>query len=86
MTVITPTAPTPTAESARTHALSLRWREQGDRRAREELFEQFRPLARRLASRYSNPNEPLEDLVQVAYVGLLGAIDRFDACQHPWWQ
>jgi RNA polymerase sigma-B factor len=58
--------------------LALRWQEHGDRRARDELFEQFRPLARRLAGRYTNPHEPLEDLVQVAYVGLLGAVDRFN--------
>jgi RNA polymerase sigma-B factor len=56
-----------------------RWHEDGDRDAREELFERFRPLARKLAARYSNPHEPIEDLVQVAAVGLLGAIDRFDA-------
>ena len=59
-------------------ALALRWQQDGDRHARRELFEQFAPLARRLASRYASPNEPMEDLVQVAYVGLLGAIDRFD--------
>jgi RNA polymerase sigma-B factor len=55
-----------------------RWHEDGDQDAREELFERFRPLARKLAARYSNPHEPIEDLVQVAAVGLLGAIDRFD--------
>jgi RNA polymerase sigma-B factor len=42
------------------------------------LFKRFLPLARKLAVRYSNPHEPIEDLVQVASVGLLGAIDRFD--------
>ena len=62
----------------RINELALRWQGQGDRRARDELFERFRPLARRLAGRYTNPHEPLEDLIQVAYVGLLGAIDRFD--------
>ena len=62
-----------------TDELMARWHEDGDRSAREELFERFRPLARKLASRYSNPHEPIEDLVQVAAVGLLGAIDRFDA-------
>jgi RNA polymerase sigma-B factor len=38
----------------------------------------FLPLARKLAARYANAQEPLHDLVQVASVGLLGAIDRFD--------
>jgi len=49
-----------------------------DPESREQLFEQFAPMARRLAGRYQSPHEPLEDLVQVAYIGLLGAIDRFD--------
>ncbi len=60
------------------NVLAHRWREHGDHAAREELLSQFLPLARRLAGRYANPHEPLEDLVQVATVGLLGAIDRFD--------
>ena len=61
-----------------TTALVVRWREHGDRAARDELFERFLPLARKLAGRYISPREPLEDLVQVASVGLLSAIDRFD--------
>jgi RNA polymerase sigma-B factor len=60
------------------NVLALHWREHGDTKARDELFNRFLPLARKLAGRYSNPHEPLEDLVQVASVGLLGAIDRFD--------
>jgi RNA polymerase sigma-B factor len=46
--------------------------------AREELVRRFLPLARRLAARYRSANEPLDELVQVASLGLLGAIDRFD--------
>ncbi len=65
-------------ETRHVNELALRWTRGGDRGAREELFERFRPLARRLAGRYARPNEPLEDLAQVAYVGLLGAVDRFD--------
>ncbi|HWE11737.1 MAG TPA: SigB/SigF/SigG family RNA polymerase sigma factor [Solirubrobacteraceae bacterium] len=61
-----------------TDVLAQRWRVQGDRAARDELFIRFLPLARKLAGRYTNPHEPLEDLVQVASLGLLGAIDRFD--------
>jgi RNA polymerase sigma-B factor len=61
-----------------TEELMARWHDHSDREAREELFERFRPLARKLAARYSNPHEPIEDLVQVAAMGLLGAIDRFD--------
>ena len=36
------------------------------------------PFARRMALRYNYTNEPLDDLVQVACVGLLKALDRFD--------
>ncbi len=66
------------AEAAETTELARRWRDGGDRAAREELIERFLPLARKLALRYTNPHEPLEDLVQVASVGLVGAVDRFD--------
>lgn len=41
-------------------------------------MKRFLPLAYRLARRYERANEPLDDLVQVASVGLLKAIDRFD--------
>lgn len=45
---------------------------------REEIVERFMPLTRSLAMRYRGGGESLEDLVQVACVGLLKAIDRFD--------
>jgi RNA polymerase sigma-B factor len=38
----------------------------------------FLPLAKHLARRYARSGESLEDLTQVACVGLLKAIDRFD--------
>ena len=66
------------AEQVPTHVLALRWREYGDRWARDALVDRFRPLARRLARRYVTSAEPLEDLVQVASVGLVAAVDRFD--------
>lgn len=61
-----------------THELAVRWREHGDLWAREALIDRFRPLARRLARRYASSAEPLEDLIQVASVGLVAAVDRFD--------
>jgi RNA polymerase sigma-B factor len=49
-----------------------------DTTARELLVERYLPLARRLARRYQHTDEPIEDLVQVASIGLLKAVDRFD--------
>ena len=50
----------------------------GDPRLREQVIDQYLPLARKLARRFHRGAEPLEDLVQVASVGLLKAVDRFD--------
>ena len=44
----------------------------------EELVRRFEPLARSVARRYQARGEPLDDLTQVATVGLLKAIARFD--------
>ncbi len=56
-----------------------RWQQHGDQRARETLVERYLPLARKLARRYSGAREPFEDLLQVASLGLVKAVDRFDA-------
>jgi RNA polymerase sigma-B factor len=50
----------------------------GDRHARERLIEENMPLARSLAVQYRHAREPLEDLCQVAMLGLVKAVDRFD--------
>src|SRR3954454_10596725 len=50
----------------------------GDQAARAALVERFLPLARQLARRYQRGGELLDDLNQVASLGLLKAIDRFD--------
>src|SRR5438132_6544479 len=61
-----------------------RWRRDGDPFAREALVRRFMPLARRLARRYERSSEPFEDLLQVASLGLLKALDRFDPKRgHP---
>jgi RNA polymerase sigma-B factor len=49
-----------------------------DRRVRDALVERFMPLARSIALRYARGGEPLDDLVQVASLGLLKALERFD--------
>jgi RNA polymerase sigma-B factor len=56
----------------------VRYHRHGDTEAREALVERFLPLARQLARRYQRGGEPLDDLVQVASLGLLKAIDRFE--------
>jgi RNA polymerase sigma-B factor len=50
----------------------------GDSAARDMLVERFLPLSRQLARRYQRADEPFDDLAQVAALGLLKAIDRFD--------
>jgi RNA polymerase sigma-B factor len=68
------------AREARTRAVRalLIRAHHGDQHAREQLVQRFLPLARQLARRYHRGGEPLDDLTQVASLGLLKAIDRFD--------
>jgi RNA polymerase sigma-B factor len=47
-------------------------------RVRDELVEQHLPLVEYLARRFRNRGEPLDDLVQVATIGLIKSVDRFD--------
>jgi len=58
--------------------LLIRYHSDGDLAAREELAERFLPLARDLALRYTYTDEPFDDLLQVASLGLIKAIDRFE--------
>ncbi len=55
-----------------------RFAETGDPRLRDELVADHLGLAEYLARRFANRGEPLDDLVQVASLGLLKAVDRFD--------
>lgn len=50
----------------------------GTRREREHMIERYIPLADQIARRYRHTSEPMEDLVQVARLGLVKAVDRWD--------
>jgi RNA polymerase sigma-B factor len=66
------------ARAQREQELLRRVHRDRDMRARDQLAEEMLPLARALASRYAGRGEPLDDLVQVACVGIMKAIDGFD--------
>ena len=59
-------------------ALLRRYAETRDPALKEELVLRFLPLARSLALRYRSASEPLDDLIQVASLGLIKALDGFD--------
>jgi RNA polymerase sigma-B factor len=73
-----PAAESPEARRLADDRLLERYHREGDLEARDELVLRFMPLARQLAARYRHAGEPLEDLVQVACVGLIKAVDRYD--------
>jgi RNA polymerase sigma-B factor len=76
----TSTAGQSTVDAApKVDARFARYRRSGDRRLRDELIEEHLWLARHCARRYAGRGEALEDLVQVAMVGLVKAVERFDA-------
>jgi RNA polymerase sigma-B factor len=58
--------------------LFVEYRKTGNRTIRNRLVEAHLALAVHLAKRFAHRGEPLEDLVQVASLGLLKATDRFD--------
>jgi RNA polymerase sigma-B factor len=68
----------PTLTRAEPTELLRRWHRDRDRTVRDQLFERFLPLARKLARRYVGAGEPFDDVLQVASCGLLKALDRFD--------
>ena len=63
---------------AQEQALFERLAVDGEAHDRDVLIERFLPLARSLALRYQRSGEPLDDLLQVAALGLIKAIDGFD--------
>ncbi len=66
------------ASEVERRALLRAYRENGDLAARDRLVEGFMPLVSSLARRYAGRGEQLEDLEQVASLGLMKAIERFD--------
>jgi RNA polymerase sigma-B factor len=66
------------ARAAREQELLRRYHRDGDTRARDQLAEEMLPLARALAGRYAGRGEPMDDLIQVACVGIMKAIEGFD--------
>ncbi|MDX6665854.1 MAG: polymerase sigma-B factor [Solirubrobacteraceae bacterium] len=78
MTRISGGNPSTAGRAARERDLLRRYHVHGDRGARDELAEEMLPLARALAGRYSGRGEPIDDLVQVACIGIMKSIDGFD--------
>jgi RNA polymerase sigma-B factor len=58
--------------------LHERFRRAPDPGTEAELVAHYLPLARRLALRFDGRGEPLDDLIQVAGLGLVAALRRFD--------
>ena len=79
-----PRAAAPTAEPSRAASdrrLLTRYADARDSLDRDAVVERFLPLARQLAARYQRPQEPFDDVFQVACFGLVKAVDRFDAAR-----
>ena len=81
MTTLAPEAPPRSARPRdRRHEAQLftRYSQTRDPALRERLVESYLPLARSIARRYQSPRVPTDDLVQVASIGLMKAVDRYD--------
>jgi RNA polymerase sigma-B factor len=65
-------------DKARTKRLLRRYHKHGDQHAREQVIQEQLPLVEFLARKFAGRGEPVEDLVQVASIGLIKAVDRFD--------
>jgi RNA polymerase sigma-B factor len=74
-----PTGPPDEHDRARADRLLFaRYVDDRDPTTRDAVVERFMPLARQLAARYQRPEEPFDDVFQVACFGLVKAVDRFD--------
>lgn len=84
----TKTAAPPGQRADRPGVVPYDWRKESDaelwrRRssnpaAREELIRRYIPFSRGIAMSLAGGREPRDDLFQVAYLGLIGAVDRFE--------
>jgi len=68
----------PADRAERDSALFERYRDLRDPLDRDAIVERFLPLARQIAARYQRREEPFDDVFQVACLGLVKAVDRFD--------
>ncbi|MCW2996334.1 MAG: sigma-70 family polymerase sigma factor [Conexibacter sp.] len=76
---MTSLAPAPARDSAsRDATLLAEYARTRDPALRDSLVRRYLPLARYAAGQYARGSEPFDDLLQVASIGLLKAIDRFD--------
>jgi RNA polymerase sigma-B factor len=73
-----PSSPGPGEGLASERALWARFVKDRDPAIREELVRRYLPFAKNLALRYRGASESFDDLLQVASLGLVNAIDRFD--------
>ena len=71
-------APGPAEQLASESRLWARFAERRDPATREELVRRYLPFAKNLTLRYRGASESFDDLLQVASLGLVNAIDRFD--------
>jgi RNA polymerase sigma-B factor len=71
-------SPGPGEGLASERALWARFVKDRDPAIREELVRRYLPFAKNLALRYRGASESFDDLLQVANLGLLNAVDRFD--------
>jgi RNA polymerase sigma-B factor len=72
------TAPDEPDRARSDRRLFRRFVDERDPLDRDAIVERFLPLARQLAARYQRPEEPFDDVFQVACFGLVKAVDRFD--------
>ena len=73
--------PDPAERAVADRRLFVRFSDDRDPVDRDAIVERFLPLARQLAARYQRPEEPFDDVFQVACFGLVKAVDRFDVAR-----